>query len=504
VRVLTFLVWSIIIQTLAIHAASPDTASWPQFRGPNGSGVASDDKPAPVEFSRAKNLLWEAKLPPGHSSPCIFGDRIFLTAVGKQKKALETICIKRSNGKIAWRRPVEVEKFETVHKISNPATATPVCDGTNVYVYFGSYGLIAYDFDGREVWKKPLPMPILNAGGGSYGNGTSPIIAGDMLLFDLHIQAKSYLMTLRLRDGEKIWEAPEPRHNYGFSTPAVWKEGGESVAGVLNGGQFTVFNLKDGSERWWVGGLPLQTIGMPVVGENMVFLNGTGVLGASENVSIPPSFDEMLTQYDTNKDGLISVSELPGSLLYADRKTTTGSGNMSVHWYLRFFGGKDKSATMNREQWTEARAEMKQFAEGGAMKTAVCAVRLNGKGDVTKENIAWSQPKGVPEVPSSLYYRKRLYLVKSGGLATCLEAATGKILFQERLGVVGGFFASPVASGGRIYASSDAGKVVVFEAKDSLSVLGTNDLEEPIMATPAIVEGKLYVRSASRLCAFGN
>src|SRR5437879_3599571 len=116
-------------EVFSTSAASSDAGNWPQFRGPNGSGVATGDKPAPVEFSRTKNLLWETQLPPGHSSPCIFGDKIFLTAYGKPKQVLETICLNRATGKILWRQPVEVEKVEKVHKISNPAVATPACDG---------------------------------------------------------------------------------------------------------------------------------------------------------------------------------------------------------------------------------------------------------------------------------------------------------------------------------------------------------------------------------------
>jgi outer membrane protein assembly factor BamB len=325
-----------------------------------------------------------------------------------------------------------------------------------------------------------------------------------MIILHLHLRANSHLLAVRCKGGETVWKAADPNFNYGYSTAVVWKEGDDTVVGILNSGKFTAFNLKDGSERWWVTGLPLQTVATPVLGDGMIFLNGTGILGASENTSLPPTFDEALTSYDTNKDGLISVSELPPSLIFTDRETTTGTGTMTVHWYLRFFGGKNKDAKMDRKEWDEARQQMKEFATGGAMKTAVCAVRLGGKGDVTKKNVLWSESKGVPEVPSLLFYHKRLYLVKSGGLATCREPATGKLLFEERLGVVGGFFASPVASGGKIYASSDAGKVVVFEAKDTLNVLARNELGEPIMATPAIVDGKLYVRTAGHLYAFGN
>jgi outer membrane protein assembly factor BamB len=94
--------------------------------------------------------------------------------------------------------------------------------------------------------------------------------------------------------------------------------------------------------------------------------------------------------------------------------------------------------------------------------------------------------------------------VKSGGVVTCREPATGKLLFEDRLGSPGGYFASPVASGGKIYAASDTGKVTVFEAKDSLNVLARNDLGEPIWATPAIVGANIYIRTTGHLFAFGE
>jgi outer membrane protein assembly factor BamB len=284
----------------------------------------------------------------------------------------------------------------------------------------------------------------------------------------------------------------------------TWKENGESVVGILNSGKFTTFNVKDGSERWWITGLPVQTVATPVLGDNMLFINAVGFLGAAENVTQPPSFDKMLTHYDTNHDSLISLAELPGSLLFSDRKNSGGSGSMSVNLFLKYFEGKNKNTKMDRAEWDQTLVNLKQFTTSGKMKTAVCAVRLRGQGDLTAKNILWSESKGVPEVPSSLYYQKRLYLVKSGGVATCREPSTGKLLFEERLGVVGGFFASPVASGGKIYAASDSGQVVVYEANDTLNVLARNDLGEPIFATPAIVEGKLYVRTTGHLYAFGN
>ena len=137
------------------------------------------------------------------------------------------------------------------------------------------------------------------------------------------------------------------------------------------------------------------------------------------------------------------------------------------------------------------------------MQSGVMAVRVGGKGDVAKSHVQWVEARGVPEVPSSLLYKERLYLVRNGGLVVSREAATGRTVFQGRLGAPGGYYASPIAADGRIYAASDQGTVVVFEAGDTLQVLARSELPEPIMATPAIVDGRIYVRTLSHLFASG-
>jgi outer membrane protein assembly factor BamB len=443
-------------------------------------------------------MQWSLELPPGHSSPCVSGERIFLTAFDETARKLFALCVDRANGRLLWKRERSVEKFEHTHEISNPATATPATDGKAAFFYFASYGLTAYDFDGKELWTKPLPMAVNRMG---FGSGTSPIVAGDLVLLDVHAGQESHLLALRCRDGETAWKAANPLFNEGWSTPVVWREGNDELVGVLNAQRFSARRMKDGSEKWWLPGLPNQTCATPAVGDGFLFITGTGVLGEREELIRPPVFDEMIAKYDTNKDGKISTDEIPESLLIADRKSAGGAGNMSIRRFLLFSTG-GKAVTLDRADWEKALSEFDEFAKGDFMTTRVMAVRTGGTGDVSSSAVVWSEAKGIPEVPSPLLVGNRLYLVKAGGVVICRDAASGKSLFEDRLGAAGGYYASPVMAAGRIYAASDRGTVVVFEATDSLKVLARNDLKEPIMATPAIVDGKLYVRTASRLYAF--
>jgi len=271
----------------------------------------------------------------------------------------------------------------------------------------------------------------------------------------------------------------------------------------LNAGKFTAHDLNTGVERWWIAGLPNQICATPAVGEGLLFFTGTGVLGERENINPPPPFDELMTKYDANKDGKLSTDELPESLLFADRKGSKGAGNMPLRQAL-LFGSPEKVKVFDKVEWDKMREQMTEFVRGDFMKTSALAVRLGGKQDVTATNVVWTELKGIPEVPSPLLYRNRLYYVKNGGVLTCRDPQTGKALFEERLDAPGGYYASPVAADGKIYTASDRGMVLVLESADRLHVLARNDLKEPIMATPAIVDHKLYVRTDKQLCAFGE
>ena len=119
----------LIAAFLLVHSANTTRANgsnWPQFRGPNSSGLGAEGQNPPIEFGPEQNLLWKTSLPRGHSSPCIWGGKIFITA--RSGKSLETICIDRGNGKIKWRRSVVPEKLERISGSNSHAAPTPVCD----------------------------------------------------------------------------------------------------------------------------------------------------------------------------------------------------------------------------------------------------------------------------------------------------------------------------------------------------------------------------------------
>lgn len=445
-------------------------AQWPQFRGPGGSGIGATD--FPTHFGPKLNVMWKTALPSGHSSPCIWGAKIFLTGFAGGK--LEAICLNQRDGTVLWRRHVEPGNIERGAQLSNPATATPTTDGTRVCVYFGAFGLVSYDFDGKELWRKPLSIPVTQ-----HGAGTSPVLAGDLLILNCDQDVGSYLMVVNKRDGQTVWKTERPSFHRGFATPLLWpteKPEQIIVPGTL---RLVSYNLSDGTERWSVRGLPNEMVSSPVAGDGLIYIAGWTY---GSGVSRMPGFDKLLEQGDANHDGQLTREEAP-------------TGPAKQHF---LYIDADKNGRVTREEYA---AIARVFDES---KNVALAIRPDGRGDVTDTHVVWKATRGLPYVPSPLCYEGRIYMVTNGGLASCLDAQTGRVLYQEeRLDALGDYYSSPVAAAGKICATSQSGVVVVYRAGDTLDVLARNALDEAVLATPAIVEGTLYVRTKSRLYAFG-
>jgi outer membrane protein assembly factor BamB len=448
-------------------------ADWPQFRGPGSLGIGEGPEP-PVQFGTNANLLWKTSLPAGHSSPCIWGNRIFLTSI--ENKRLETLCLDRTSGTILWRKTAPTEKIEPAHRIANPAAATCATDGQTVFTYFGSFGILAYDLAGQERWQLPLPPPMVE-----FGTGTSPLIAGELLILARDQDQGSHLVALDKSTGKTVWRVERPEFRRSFSTPLVWKHDNVEELIVPGSIWLTSYNLKDGSERWRYNGTSRVANSTPVVGDGLLFNASWNVGGDdSDRISMPP-FEGFIQENDKDKDGMLTREEIPAGPV-RDRFTQLDL---------------NKDGKVTAAEWATM-AEMFAKAEN-----ALLAIRPGGTGNITKTHVAWKSTRSLPYVSSPLYHQGRLYTVKNGGLLSCYEAKTGKVIYQdERVDAGGDYYASAVAVGNKIYIASQKGVVSVIAPGDKLDVLARNDLGEEIFATPAVVNGVLYVRTASGLSAF--
>ena len=464
-------------------------AHWNRFRGPEGSGIAAVGQALPVLFGPEKNVLWTRAVPVGHSSPCIWGDRIFLT--GNDGEKLCTLCIDRKTGELVWRRDVEVRKLERAHRINSASSPTPTTDGERVYVYFGSFGVLCYDFAGDEKWRRKL-APERNM----FGTATSPILAGKYLILSRDSNKNSYLEAIDPKTGKTVWKKDRSGFQAGWSTPILWHHDGIDELIVYGAFRLMGYDLRDGTERWTVPGLADEPCITPVTGDGIVFVTSYNMRTNPEVIGLP-KFAELLEKYDSDKNGRLNREEVKDNKSILSRVDADGEGDHPLRGFFRFLD-RDRDGELTAGEWQKMFDWLNTFKH----RNALVAVRP-GDGKERDPEIVWQHSRGVPECPSPLYFEGRIYLVKNGGIASCIDAKTGKAYYQKRLGSRGPCYSSPVVGDGKIYIASAQGVVTVYKVGDDLEVLARNDLKERIMATPALVDGRVYVRTAKSLYAFG-
>ena len=374
-----------------LSAAASADANWPQFRGPNGSGVANAFKP-PVKIVM-NQTAWKTPLPRGKSSPVLWNGRIFLTGV--EAGRLATLALDAKSGKVLWKKLAAEVRLESVHTANSVAASTPCVDEHGVYVYFGSYGLLCYDHDGRELWRRAIPTPK-----SMYGVSTSPILCEQRLILvaddDANLPdsklSRSKVIALDKATGEKVWETPRPYNRGVWSTPMIWKHERGTDLVVLGNGRVYGYEPATGAEKWYAAGFAREPIAVPVAGDGQLY---------------------------------VSVA-----------------------------------------------------------------------------NVRWNLRNGIPEIPSPIFHSGRLYLVRDGGILSCVRADTGAVVYRERLGATGQYLASPVIAGDHLYLFSVKGMLTVVKSGDAFEIVHQADLKASIAASPAMDQNSLYVRTDDALLVF--
>jgi len=447
---------------------SKQTNEWPQFRGPNGTGVA-EGFALPAEFSATKNLAWKTTVPFARSSPVVTADRIFLTASEGDK--LITLALDRKTGKVLWQRDVVRARQMTIYKANDGASPSPVSDGKNVFAFFGELGLISYGPDGKERWRVPLgPFNSF------YGMGGSPVLTGNTLVMVCDQRTDSFIIAVDARNGKELWRKSRPNYE-AYSTPAIYKpKDGPAQVIVLGSHTVDAYSLDKGERLWWVSKIGSYPKGVPLLGTDMVYVMADG----GEEPFLPP-FEEML-KVDANKDQKIQREEV--------------KANPEAYDHFGWLDSNNDGA-IERTEWDFVR-------NSTTSGHGLTAVRLAGQGDLTSSNVVWRVKKAYPSIPSPLIYRGVMYLMKEGGIVSSLDPASGQVLKQGRTpDALEEYYASPVAADGKIFMVSASGKVTVLKADAQWEILAMNDLDEEVWATPAIAGGNLYIRTRNALYSFG-
>jgi outer membrane protein assembly factor BamB len=437
-----------------------------------------------------KNLLWKCEISSGVSSPCIWGDRIFLT--GLSGDSLETLCISRLNGKILWRRAVVPEKLERVHPVSHVAAPTPATDGKRVFSYFGSYGLVCYDYTGEKIWELRIPQE-----GNMYGTAVSPILHNGQILFSRDADANSYIEAINPATGAVNWRTDRAGFHGNWSTPMVTRVNGTDQLIIYGIWWMKAYDLKDGSEIWSFPGLTDEPIITPAQGDGLIFLTSYNMKTNPEVLGLP-TWDSLLGLYDTNRDSLLVFEEIKSNKSILSRYDDDGDGNHPLPGFFRWLD-VDRNGKLTATEWKKIVAWVDGFPHENAL-IALEPTAIAG----ADPKVAWRYIYGVPECPSPLYHDGRVWMLADGGLVTCLEAKTGKLVYSTRLEAGGAYYASPVYGDGKIITASARGVLTIFDAGREMKVLSRCDFKERILATPALADGNIYVRTAGGLYAFGR
>ena len=397
--------------------ASSVSADWPEFRGPTGQGI-SEATGLPVEWSPTKNVAWKITVPgAGWSSPAISGGKIFLTTGVENAGggvSLRALAFDLASGRSLWETEIfsaTEASVQPVHAKNSPASPTAIVEGERVYVHFGHHGTACLDRAGKILWRNnSLRYDPL------HGNGGSPALVGDRLVFNSDGTMDPFVAALDKATGELVWKTPRAlkvKSYFSFCTPLVIVVNGRTQIITPGSGAVWALDPKDGREIWRVRyGEGYSVVPRPVFAHGLLFI-----------------------------------------------------------------------AT-------------------GFNRADLLAIRADGEGDVTDTHIAWRTTKGAPLTPSVVVAGDELYAVADSGVASCFDAKTGTVHWQERL--EGNYSASPIVADGKIYFLSEEGVGTVLKASKTFEKLATSKLEERTLASYAVADGALFIRSAAHLYRIGR
>lgn len=466
--------WAALVLLASGSGTVESGEDWPQFRGPGSGGVSHAQRALPGQPARDQQLQWQVTLPTGHSSPVIAGERIFLTGVDGED--LVMLSLERASGKLLWRQKVPWETKEKFHTTGSLAQSTPVTDGEVVIGFFGSSGLHAWTVAGEPLWSVRMG-PFAN----DFGAGSSPVIEGERVVMVQDHDVDSFIAVYDRRSGRQIWRQDRSEFLRNYATPLIWNVNGRRQIVVLATLRIVSYDLETGAEVWSVSGVSRIINMTPVIGDDNILYAACFSPGNDAEDRVTPLTIDELFAADGDGNGTIEEAEFPDHP----------------------FRGRFSQLDRNKDQHlTKAEYEVASRPHV-AGRNVVLAIRPGGTGDITGTHVLWEHQKQIPYCPSPLFYRGRLYMVKNGGILTVLKAETGEVLKQKRLKMTNDYYASPVAGDGKVYLVNVNGGLTVLDA-ESFDELHTAELGGDVHATPAISDGRLFVRVGDQLYCFGD
>lgn len=214
-----------------------------------------------------------------------------------------------------------------------------------------------------------------------------------------------------------------------------------------------------------------------------------------------PTFQQLLKEHDANNDEKIGRKEFPPLWIFHRPDGIEAPMNGATIRFDQTDTNKDR--LIDGEEWSVRLAGLEKFRQG-YQTHGILAIPLNGEGSIGPDQYRTLETQAIPEVPSPVCDGQYIYFVKNGGVLSCLDIATGERVYRTRTGGRGTHYASPLIADGKLYATAGDGRISVISLGRKPEILATNEMDEEVYATPAIVDGRIYVRTHSSLFAFGQ
>ncbi len=476
-----------LVALMLSHAQADD---WPQFRGPNCSGVSASTAPLPEKFSSTDRVRWSAQLGDGIGCPIVAAGRVFTSAM-VDESTVGLYAFDAVSGKQLWMRSWPVGDADEIHLTNSHAYSTPAADADRVYFYFTTLGMVAVDArTGADVWHQQLPIPYFVF---KWGAGMSPVLYKDLVLFVQDDDLHPALYAFDSKTGTVLWKDDRNDMAVNYSHPVICETEHSTEIVVAGTGLLIGYDPKTGDRLWSAKTLLRNIKTTPVCHKGVVYIS-------LQSKGIASQWLASIDQAETgNSDNKITRDEVQAFF---------GTRPVPEEFYHKTFdrGDLDKDGDLEGEELDVAFLAPNNRA-GATFDSAtpadefVLAVKGGGRGDVTSTHVVWKHAtKYTDHIVSPLVVNDRMLLVKEGGIATCFETDKGKQLFgPARINNAGNYFASPVYGDGKIFIASENGNIVVLEDGPELKILSVNDMGHPVLGSPAIAEGALFVRTRKQL-----
>jgi outer membrane protein assembly factor BamB len=393
---------------------SASAEDWPGWRGPRGDGTSIEKKvPTKWDGANGEGVLWKAEIPgDGHSSPIVFGRRVFISTALTDTQERVLLCLDRDSGKELWRRTVVTSALERKHRENSYASSTPATDGERVFITFldGLDAVVAaYDLDGKQLWLvRPGRFTSV------HGFSSSPVVFEDKVIINGDHDGDAWIAALARKDGATLWKIDRENKKRSYCTPLIRELAGRTQM-ILSGSKSVAsYDPRNGQRHWIIDGPTEQFVASIV--------------------------------YNPKHDML--------------------------------------------------------FMTGGYPDHHILGIRPDGQGNVTQTHIAWRTNKGVSYVPSPISEGDYFVVVNDSGIASCFHAKTGELYWNERVGPHA--HSSIVSANGLVYCTTDDGTTTVIKPGPTFDVISRNTLGEACFSSPAISDGRVFLRGAKHLFCFAE